>query len=401
MSNGSSGVSTKQKNVIYVGPFAFPEGGAAARRILGISKSLQANGYKIKIASGQAANVDSFDYEGIEVHSLNERTAEAYPRLLKYIAYLTIGKKTISWLDLLDEKPEAIILYSGYSPYFFKLLPWCKQHNIPLIFDAVEWYDPPSKLHGILNPYYWNIELAMRVLSPKCGNVIAISRYLDEYYRSKGCNTVRVPPTLDTSSTEARLSRDETEKISLSYTGSPGHKDLLDNVLESLLQLDPEGEHFLLHIAGITNEKLLTFPALSKRALRQLPKCIKCYGVVPQVQAIGIVRNADFSVLLRPNRRYAKAGFPTKFVESFSVGTPVIANYTSDLADYLKDEQTGIVCADESVGGLLKGLKRVKGLTKDKLNQMRNSARNTSVKHFCIESTFSNIGSFMSRTGKL
>ncbi|WP_156490692.1 glycosyltransferase, partial [Oleiphilus sp. HI0086] len=273
-------MSTKQKTVIYVGPFAFPNGGAAARRILGISKSLQANGYKVKVASGQQPSEDgsSFDYEGIEVHSLNERTAEAYPKLLKYLAYLTIGKKTLAWLDVLDEKPDAIILYSGYSPYFLKLLPWCRRNNIPLIFDAVEWYDPPSRLHGILNPYYWNIELAMHVLSPKCGNIIAISRYLDEYYQSKGCNTVRVPPTLDTSSTEARLRSGESEKISLSYTGSPGHKDFLDNVLEALLQLDQNGEKFLLHIAGITNAQLLTFPALQKRGLQQIPECLKCYG---------------------------------------------------------------------------------------------------------------------------
>ncbi|KZY61229.1 hypothetical protein A3735_11080 [Oleiphilus sp. HI0061] len=375
---------TKQKTVIYVGPFAFPNGGAAARRILGISKSLQANGYKVKVASGQQPREEasSFDYEGIEVHSLNERTAEAYPKLLKYLAYLTIGKKTLVWLDVLDEKPDAIILYSGYSPYFLKLLPWCRRNNVPLIFDAVEWYDPPSRLHGILNPYYWNIELAMHVLSPKCGNIIAISRYLDEYYQSKGCNTVRVPPTLDTSSTEARLKSCESEKISLSYTGSPGHKDFLDNVLEALLQLDQNGEKFLLHIAGITNAQLLTFPALQKRGLQRIPECLKCYGVVPQAQAIDIVRNADFSVLLRPNKRYANAGFPTKFVESFSVGTPVIANHTSDLAEYLKDEQTGIVCADESVDSMLSGLTRIMRLNGNQLNVMRSNARGVAESSF-------------------
>ena len=370
-------MSTKHQAVIYVGPFAFPYGGAAARRILGISKSLQAHGCDVKVASGQqpSGNAASFDYEGIEVHSLNERTAEAYPTLIKYMAYLTMGKKTIAWLDRLDEKPDAIILYSGYSPYFLKLLPWCKLNNVRLIFDAVEWYDPPSKLHGIFNPYYWNIELAMRVLSPKCDSIIAISRYLEDYYRSKGCKTVRVPPTLDASSTEARLFPNGSSIISLSYTGSPGHKDLLDNALEALLQLDQKGETFLLHIAGITDEQLLTFPALQKRGLQKIPECLKCYGVVPQARAIDIVRNADFSVLLRPNKRFANAGFPTKFVESFSVGTPVIANHTSDLAEYLKDEQTGIVCDDESVDSMLKSLKRIKELSSEIMSSMRSNAR--------------------------
>ena len=36
-----------------------------------------------------------------------------------------------------------------------------------------------------------------------------------------------------------------------------------------------------------------------------------------------------------------KAGFPTKFVESISAGTPVITNLTSDLAYYMRDPMFG------------------------------------------------------------
>ncbi len=388
-----------QSTVVYVGPFSFPNGGAAARRILGITKSLQALDYRVVIGSGQSPEdgPDNNCYEGVEVCSLNERTAEQYPTLIKHLFYFLMGKKTVNWLDSLPQKPHAVILYSGYSPYFLRLLPWCKRNKVPLIFDAVEWYDPPSLLKGIINPYYWNIELAMRWLSCKSDHIIAISKYLQSHYESKGCNTIRVTPTLDVSAVNARLDVTESSLITLGYTGSPGHKDLLDNVLAALLNVDADGQRIRLNIAGITPEQLLNYPALKTRALQQLPTGIKCFGVVSQSQALSIIRDADFSVLLRPNKRYAKAGFPTKFVESLSVGTPVVANHTSDLADYLIDGETGIVCQNESVDSLKQGLSRILQLDITQYKEMRQQARNMAMRNFDVTVTKPDLKTMLSQ----
>ena len=121
--------------------------------------------------------------------------------------------------------------------------------------------------------------------------------------------------------------------------------------------------------------------------LKVLPACIECYGVVPQPKALEIIRNADFSVLLRPNKRYAKAGFPTKYVESLAVGTPVIANYTSDLARYLIDNKTGFVCKSEHKDSLKNSLERIKYLSDSQLQSMRIEARTMAENYFDINST--------------
>ncbi|MBV1911775.1 MAG: glycosyltransferase [Kangiellaceae bacterium] len=375
---------SEKQTIAYVGPFSFPNGGAAARRIVGISKTLQLLNYKVVIGTGQCDSdaPENNDFEGISVCSLNERTAEHLPKLFKHLLYFSMGKKTISWLDSLEKKPAAVILYSGYSPYLMRLLPWCKRNKVPLIFDAVEWYDPPSLIQGILNPYYWNIELAMRYFLPKTKNIIAISKYLQSYYQSKGCRTIRIPPTLDVKQVALKTKTENSPKIKLGYTGSPGHKDLLDNVLAALLEIDEHGEKFEFNIAGITTEQLLNYPALRIRNFTSLPSCFKCYGIVPQHEAFSIIRQSDFSVLLRPNKRYAKAGFPTKFVESFSVGTPVIANHTSDLADYLIDGKTGVVCDNESPASLKKGLLRVLDFDNGDLEVMREAARQIAKSQF-------------------
>jgi glycosyltransferase involved in cell wall biosynthesis len=383
--------------VVYLGPFSFPNGGAAARRILGISKTLQLLDKKVIVGSGQQAeeNKAVFTYEGIEVHSLNERTAEKYPTLIKHLLYFSMGKKTIKWLDTLPEKPSTIILYSGYSPYFLRLLPWCKKNKVKLIFDAVEWYDPPSLLKGIINPYYWNIEFAMRYLSIKSENIIAISQYLQSYYESKHCNVIRIPPTLDVINTAYRIDVQSTSIITLGYTGSPGKKDLLDNMLEAILTIGDKNKSFIFNIAGITEKELLSYPALKKRNCVDLPDCFKCFGVVSQAEAQNIIRQADFSVLLRPNKRYAKAGFPTKFVESLSVGTPVIANHTSDLADYLVDKKNGMVCDNELPSSLIAVLNNLLLLNESELEKMRIAARKVAEDHFDIQKQKTSLGSFI------
>ena len=80
--------------IAYVGPFHFPEGGAAARRILGNSQSLIAAGYNVVIASGQESDSESVDgatnagqlkmlTPGLWLASLDERDAEHMPRLLR------------------------------------------------------------------------------------------------------------------------------------------------------------------------------------------------------------------------------------------------------------------------------------------------------------------------------
>jgi glycosyltransferase involved in cell wall biosynthesis len=60
--------------------------------------------------------------------------------------------------------------------------------------------------------------------------------------------------------------------------------------------------------------------------------------------------------LLRPVRRYAQAGFPTKVVEAMSSGTAVIANLTSDLELYVRHGETGIVVSSNSRGDMAQAL---------------------------------------------
>ena len=82
--------------VIYVGPYSFPHGGAAARRILGNCQALRDAGYDVIITSGQMGEdgPEGNEFGGFPVISLNERSAEHLPRYIKHFCYFSINNYT-------------------------------------------------------------------------------------------------------------------------------------------------------------------------------------------------------------------------------------------------------------------------------------------------------------------
>jgi glycosyltransferase involved in cell wall biosynthesis len=387
--------------IVYVGPMSFPEGGAGARRIIGNALSLISAGYEVIVGSGQMPDLKSAQYEainGIQVYSTGERIAEDKPVLLKHLIYSRMGRKTVDWLKTLNPEPVAVILFGGDIPYLSNLMPWCRKQNIPVIFEACEWYDPRNMPGGRFSPYRLNFEITMRYLVPRVKNVLAISSYLDDHYKLLGCETVCIPPTLDTQYFVPPSKENTGNLIKLSYTGTPGNKDLFNNYLEALLRTDPSGERFIFNIAGLSESEILNYPALKERKMAELPNMIKSIGSVAHKEAISLVGKSDFSLLLRYPKRYAQAGFPTKVVESMVMGTPVICNLTSDLHKYIQDGISGIICADHSVESLVKALHRVEKMSPDELFNMSRNARSVATVSFDYRSYVAVLDDFIKRT---
>ncbi|PHQ16523.1 glycosyltransferase [Marinobacter profundi] len=369
-----------RKLVAYVGPYSFPDGGAAARRIYGNCLSLRSAGYDVVVSSGQLADSQEEMFNGIPVVSLNERRHEHLPTLLKHLMYFSAGKNTISWLDSLERKPDAIILYSGYSPYLIRLLPWARKNNVKLIFDVVEWYDPPNWLSRFMSPYFLNIELAMRFFIKKCDGLIVISEYLKKYYAHQVKNIIKVPPTANLACGDV-VERDSSDNaVKFVYAGTPGKKDALSSIILAILRAGASGQNVELHIAGVSRNNLGDFIPVSGFSQSEIDKVIKCHGILSHRDTISLVRSSDYSIILRPNIRSVQAGFPTKFVESMAVGTPVIANLTSDLGVYLKDGVNGLICPNFDVESLVKVIARSVDLAQDQI--MRKRAKETADVYF-------------------
>jgi glycosyltransferase involved in cell wall biosynthesis len=382
------------KKVLYITPVLVPGSSAASKRILANAKLLQLLNYNVSIYSGlNLAEEKKVDGMQVVPTGIDIENKQGIKKLLGYRKSILHFIKTLNRQD--NSNVKAIFVYSGYSFYLAPLIRWSKKNKIPLVFDAVEWYTPAKRIHWFLKPYFWNTELAMRYFIPETKNVIAISTYLEKYYKSKNCNTIIIPPLFYEETINKELSK--RSYLQLSYTGSPGKKDNLNQILIAILELNEENntKKIKFEIAGINTSQLLSYPAFIDRKITSLPNFFNANGYISMNLAKEITSSSDFSILFRKNDKTNTAGFPTKVVESLSVGTPVFLNYSSDLYLYLHNYKNAIVIDDFNIQTIKVALIKMLNLSNIQLQKMRENAFKTAENNFLIEVKKESMDSFL------
>lgn len=168
------------------------------------------------------------------------------------------------------------------------------------------------------------------------------------------------------------------------YAGSPGKKDYLKEIVEAMAGLERDKlVNIKLVLLGINKTQLITMCEVSENAINKCGHSLKIMGRVEKSEVLHYLQRTDFSVLLRSeSQRYAKAGFPTKVVESLATGTPVLCNLTSDLGMYLKDGENSIIVKDCTATKFKDALRRVLDLTYEDRLKLYDNARQTAQKEF-------------------
>lgn len=366
--------------VAYVGPFLFPEGEAASRRILGVAQSLVMSGRDVVVCSGNAGTPSTLSLSGhsarIRHVPLGDRPRSMRAHPLQALSTLVSwGRAATRWLENQPTRPTHVIVYGGQASYALNVHRWCRRNGVAVVQDVVEWHEPTQFAGGRLNPGLWSSELAMRAIYPRSDGIIAISTFLQRTYETQlGERITVVPPTTLTSEPKARNT--ERRPLTLAYAGSPGNKEVLAPLVEATIALADAGHAIQLRLAGVDTS---TLESISGRTAHT---AVTALGRISYEDVTSLVSSADFTVLLRNSSRCTEAGFPTKFVESFAVGTPVIGNLTGDLAQYLKDGQTGLVVNSISREDVQRALKRALILSPAQRQSMSGNASRSARSHF-------------------
>lgn len=362
-----------KNEVLYIGYFRLPDRDAGAIRVRGIADALTEAGYSVILVGDNYTGPRGTDQDIPLLMRLPIAAKRGLDRLVT-------SSSCFEQLELIDwQRVAAVICYPGFAALIWRLMHSCRRHSVPLIIDCVEWFDPSHKLGGRFGPFSLDSEFRMRWLHARAGNVICISSFLTRYYAGKGCNVVRIPPLageemnrygLDWAHARA-LSADS---LTLVYAGSPGRKELFPEIIEGVQRSRRRGIDVSFKVVGVTEDEL---SAIMRRKRGQVPDFdgITCYGRMPRAAALQIVAASDYTVILRPQKRFANAGFPSKLVESLSLGVPVIANATSDIAEYLRDEREGYLLSEPTAEALEGAIVRASTLTFEQKSQMRAQAR--------------------------
>ncbi|TWU18992.1 glycosyltransferase [Allorhodopirellula heiligendammensis] len=394
--------------ILYTGMFRFPDGDAGAARVLGIGKALRDAGHEVFFAGGEASEraedcigSNTYQYQGFPYRSMQETVSANRSPIGRFHHFIGQGNRTLEWIATNREfSPDMIISYHGTAAFLTKLKSYCQSNRIALASDNTEWQNAFQLPGGVLGPPYWSQELRQRRVMPKIGNVIAISSYLRNYFKKRKCNVVQVPPLVDLE--EAKWNwGNATEKVQqldslrLVYAGSPGRKDSISSILSGIADARQHGLDVTVDFLGPSELELASAVGSDLQRFSNLDEAVRCFGRIPQSLIPFELSKRDATILVRPDMRYAHAGFPTKVVESLASGLPVFTNRTSDIDAYVQDGKDAVLLNDATAMSVVGAIYKWFGWSSEQRDSMRRSARCTARELFDYRSHVDGLNAFV------
>ena len=397
----------KKRLILYTGYFHFPEGDVAATRVLGIGKALRAAGYDVVFAGAEEHSRDedrtsegTFRYAGFTYTSLGEWQRDKRTLWSRLIRYLSSGQRVAQWLRQFDlDQVAAVIVYNGLTAVGLRVQRVLREAKVPLVMDVTEWHDARHYPGGRFGLHRWDVSAAMRLVNVRAGNVIAISSYLERFYKERGAEVLRVPPLLDLNDRHLRVEKNQTDAncLRIAYAGSPGQKDGLREMLQAMLHARAAGVNLQFNVVGSTREQITRLAEDSSKAMNELGSDLVIHGRFPTRQgALDVLRSMDALMLIKRPGRSAEAQFPTKLAEYFALGRPVIANRTGDVAEHVHDGINGILIEGTEPKDIAGAIQRL-ALQRDHWQQMSAAARTTAAVSFDFHNYVAPLSAFMQR----
>lgn len=355
----------KNRSVIIIGELTFPQMCASSIRVYGIAKACKLIGLSpIIISRGNLSTDSEFDLSFIEVNSfLSLKHKMSYKK--QYQSLLN---------NYVNKDIAAVILYGNSSARFFNTVyNWCKEKNIKLIVNIGENYSYKQFKHGFLNKNYWLFKYNFYFNLKKNNTFITCSDMASDFFKSK--NTVKINAVMDVfTNNQKKLNKD----ITILYAGDAGKKDKLNPIIRAVCQYNLEYERKIyLKILGPSKE-IINKKIQSLKNCKESAKYIIPFGNVTREEVLKQTELADFTILVRPNERYANFGFPSKVAESLCLSTPIIANITSDLGYFLVENKCGIQIKGSSFEDIYNSLKTINVLDQNTYSEMVNNCINVS-----------------------
>lgn len=344
-------------------------------RLANLGLIFQEIGYEVTLFGFDTSETRTFDYKGIRCITFNIPDRRG---IIANIERGNIMKNRVEDFFKTERAPKIILSSIYNSPLQRFLINYSKKEGAKMVQSVCEWFDR-SAFHGIKGLFQLiNNRFSLYYQIPSVKNVITISTLQAQYYNDRGCNTLVIPTLVDIEEyREINKSARTDDKLVIAYAGSPAKKDYIANVIKAIDLLSAEERKKVeLHLYGCTEDGLIGL-GIKEKFLKDNSETIICHGRIPYSEVKGKIAEADFTVLLRPNKRYANAGFPTKVGESLACGTPVIANITSDLGKYLVDGVNSIICENEDPRSCADAIKRALTLSLESKMEMFKNARNT------------------------
>lgn len=326
--------------IIYMGSFELPDKNAAAYRVRNNGKIFNALGYRavyLGVVRGeQFAGIRQSSYDA-------DMYEEAYPVGTKQWIKHFFDTKNIEAVVARYPDTCMVICYNLPLATYKAIKKVLARRGIKTAFDCTEWNDfsagaLPKRVSKIIDEKQIHFRL-----HKACEDIMVISRIMEKQYQ--GANVLHLPPMIDTEDSiwhQTGISEDDT--FTFCFAGFITYKEKLDAIISALSQIHvPQVRLWVIGTAK--DEYLQEFPA--HEALLQQDKRIIFTGKISHEETIRRILSCDCYVFIRESTRRNEAGFPTKFVESYTCGVPILSTNVSDIHEYKDDSVILLESTDE------------------------------------------------------
>ncbi len=347
------------KKVLLIGEVDFPELRASSVRVLGIAKVLLLNGYNPVIVGRGTLRSATRIVEGVKYEYLTDEQGEK-----SAIQYIKALEKHYNGGELVK-----VILYASSSAKFYNTVKnWCEKNEVELILDVSENYSYKQFKRGIFDHNYLIFKFNYYFRFSKTRKLIVCSSYAKKQLTNKH-NLIYILNAVMDVKPKTQFSND-LDKIRIVYAGEIGRKDRIDLLIKAILQLPYEERiRYEVYLIGPSKKEVSNAIADFCDNLEE-HAWIVVTGKLTRKEVLQHLERSHFTFLLRPNETYANCGFPSKVAESMCMGVPVILNNTSDVCNYVINNQTGYVLDKMDCKSLQQQLKNILNLSKEEYEDM-------------------------------
>lgn len=366
----------------------FPHKGATSNYIETLAKAFTVKAvdtYIVAVSREQRANGDWIEYGSICYKTIPYDVSEAKKTLH---ARLSIGKAM--WNCIYQKGIDSGDVVICYTSNFFlmkNIYVNARKQNIRVVNCVTEWHTARQFKYGYLDIFnFWYYCLAFYRGMGLSGNVIVISKKLEEYFKKKGCRVLLMPPLIDCfiATIDIRKPCDKTRFI---YSGSFKNKDSMRVMLESFASLsDTVRDNVEFHITGYTYEKLYEESTVSPETWEAVKKILIVHSWMEYSELLELYKQIDFLLIARGTNRVTLSNFPSKVPEMMVQGIIPVMTKVGDLPDlYLKNGIDSILFEQCTVESCREAIVQAVQMNEIERKQMRDNVRKTAKDSFAYE----------------
>ncbi|HCJ21974.1 MAG TPA: hypothetical protein DHV64_10725 [Erythrobacter sp.] len=340
--------------IIYVGGFELPDRNAAAQRVCNNASIFRDLGYKvILLGTSRERSYDGTVYPAAVNFGNVEAWEVGYPaskgQWFDMICADWPLRRLVETGAVDPADVAAVICYNHPAIAQARLARLAHSWGASAFADCTEWYGTRSWTAPANVVKNIDVAMRMRWVNLRMDGIITTSPYMTQHYSSNSLPVVEIPTLIEEpGSHNARMLATDTPLPLLAVASGFGEgtleedvHDRIDWILELLDRVSDKVPPFVLSIAGVDRERYLSVFPQHRQLLERLGAKVNFLGRIPRVELLGRLQKAAFAFVLRHESRVTLAGFPSKYSEAITYGTPVIVNKIPSIASYHVETCTG------------------------------------------------------------